>query len=656
MTMALLSVSGANKSAVLGDLQEYVTETCRYTGMPDILATDYTIESVMAMMGDTGGTATLLLDEMKKVKAVDEYKGGKQGSGNEKLMELQSGQKFRQIRKGSSTPAQSDDTNGTPERSSIRVIEAKSHLNIAGCTHVHTGCKWFKDEEGSTDGKMTRFDCCVVDAAYEDLPDRKVMESLSEKMAEGMDLFVIFVLVRALREIFVAEYQGNILLDDYAYKELQRVIKDLINPSLNVLKSEPLAGAQTSSWSKLKGKIVKLSGCLFMLSEAAKLAEEEEIQSFDFDTSSFEELVEIVRDLSPHLERVTDGKIITFEALEFATQWAFMFHDTGLALQHCMVPRLHLPVLSRRTTTTERVGPDDDTLSDVSADSSASVKIRKRRDFATALEWATHIVLTSPKFEDRIVSASYMTAYNRARLNIGSVDCALVPEKPTFTDVAKHLEELQLATIIWLPDSKRKRKAGDPPKIWGLQLVDFQALLNDEAGSLSAALSQVLTAFALTVPEFLQHCKAMTPTVRDTFKHADLEKYMQMPPPFALARPSILSPEQRGLSQGKGGMSAEEGESLEAALFLSSAAPSPDQRRSPRILGSPPGPGLSSSTNSPLVQSRVAEQLSSAATTPAVTAPVTSAALIIAADSSTGVADVPTSAPSSGIFSRLFTR
>ena len=96
MTVSLLSTSGANKSAILAELQSTVDAVNEYQGQPSFIATDYTIESLMALMGDTGGTALLLLDEMKKIKAVDEYKSSKQGSGNEKLMELQSGQKFRQ--------------------------------------------------------------------------------------------------------------------------------------------------------------------------------------------------------------------------------------------------------------------------------------------------------------------------------------------------------------------------------------------------------------------------------------------------------------------------------------------------------------------------------------------------------------------------------
>ena len=129
-------------------------------------------------------------------QATDEYKGSKQGSGNEKLMELQSGQKFRQIRKGPppSAPPPADTQeeglggDGTQDsaaesaapaaaRSSIHVIEATSHLNIAGCTHMHTGASWFKAEQGATDGKMTRFDCVCVDAEYEDLPDRDKMDA-----------------------------------------------------------------------------------------------------------------------------------------------------------------------------------------------------------------------------------------------------------------------------------------------------------------------------------------------------------------------------------------------------------------------------------------------------------------------------------------------
>ena len=142
-----MSTSGANKSSMLADLQLYVEDACEYQGMPPMIATDYTVESVMAMMGDNDGTALLLLDEMKKIKATDEYKSGKQGSGNEKLMELQSGIKFRQIRKGGARAASADEESGAgspEERRSVHVIEAQSHLNIAGCTHMHTGTAWFQ--------------------------------------------------------------------------------------------------------------------------------------------------------------------------------------------------------------------------------------------------------------------------------------------------------------------------------------------------------------------------------------------------------------------------------------------------------------------------------------------------------------------------------
>jgi hypothetical protein len=86
MTVSLLSTSGANKSAMLADLQLYVEDVTKYQGLNPIIATDYTVESLMAMMGDNEGTVLLMLDEMKKIKATDEYKSGKQGSGNEKLM------------------------------------------------------------------------------------------------------------------------------------------------------------------------------------------------------------------------------------------------------------------------------------------------------------------------------------------------------------------------------------------------------------------------------------------------------------------------------------------------------------------------------------------------------------------------------------------
>ena len=161
MTVSLMSTSGANKSAMLADLQLYVEDACEYQGMPPMIATDYTVESVMAMMGDNDGTALLLLDEMKKIKATDEYKSGKQGSGNEKLMELQSGIKFRQIRKGGARAAPDEDSAASPdERRSVHVIEAQSHLNISGCTHIHTGTAWFQVRVGARSHTSLQFFHC----------------------------------------------------------------------------------------------------------------------------------------------------------------------------------------------------------------------------------------------------------------------------------------------------------------------------------------------------------------------------------------------------------------------------------------------------------------------------------------------------------------
>ena len=70
----------------------------------------------------------MVMDEMKKLKAVDEYKGGK-GAGNEKLMELQSGQKFRLIRKGGAPAAraseQESETTPVQAPRSVAVTEAR---------------------------------------------------------------------------------------------------------------------------------------------------------------------------------------------------------------------------------------------------------------------------------------------------------------------------------------------------------------------------------------------------------------------------------------------------------------------------------------------------------------------------------------------------
>ena len=117
-------------------------------------------------------------------------------------MEMQSGQKFRQVRKGGSKPPSApsspetvadgaleadggEDSAGGQLSSRINVTEARSHLNIAGTTHAFTGCSWCKKQEGDTDGRMARFNLVVVEAEYTNLPDRKVDTSYILHLVPG---------------------------------------------------------------------------------------------------------------------------------------------------------------------------------------------------------------------------------------------------------------------------------------------------------------------------------------------------------------------------------------------------------------------------------------------------------------------------------------
>ena len=431
MTVSLFSTSGANKSAILSDMQQDVLDMCHFQQLPEFVATDYTVESVMSMMHHTNGTALLLLDEMKKIKATDEYKpGGKQGSGNEKLMELQSGQRFIQIRKGSGSGTRQgeseDQDEGSPDRagvSGVKVLEAQSHLNISGCTHMHTGRTWFNAEEGSTDGKMTRFDCAVVDAEYQDLPDRAVMETLGATMTDGLDFFLLLNLMRTLRNLFVeaSAMKGMLFLNDEAYVAFQEVIATRLNVPLNKLKNYKEAGAIASSLSKAKGKILKLSGVLFLLTLAAELAEEDAIKTFCFeeeDEQSSEartrhlELQKLVQSVPVVKDALAeeDGKVITKRALEYAVEWAFMFHETGAAFQNGMEPKLKMPGgHGASSILRSEVLADADAPSETSDAESAASRRPALKSFERHLYWGVHAVLTSKKFEDRVVSASYMT-------------------------------------------------------------------------------------------------------------------------------------------------------------------------------------------------------------------------------------------------------
>ena len=63
------------------------------------------------------------------------------------------------------------------------------------------------------------------------------MEGLGQSIADGIDMFTLLNLVSALRVLFIEAYNGDIQLTDAAYMEMQRIIGDEINPSLNGLKA-----------------------------------------------------------------------------------------------------------------------------------------------------------------------------------------------------------------------------------------------------------------------------------------------------------------------------------------------------------------------------------------------------------------------------------
>ena len=418
-TVALLSSSGANKSAILDELQACVEDTMKFHKMPPFIATDYTVESIMAQMADTDGTSLLILDEMKKIKAVDEYKKGKEGGGKQRLMELQAGVKFRVLRKGGpkalkegASPSQDDESGNQhheTRKQSVSVLEARSHLNIVGTTHIHTGVAWFKEHQGQTDGEMTRYDCVTVDAEYNDLPDRGIMEQLGASVAEGADLFLLLNVVKVTRDVLIEKLSGDIFLQDGAYTLLQKYILEDFNPALRSLASCSSAGSQVSSWSKTKGKVIKYGGGVFMISTAEEICiAYPSIGEFDFDTNSAADFSALVAPLVVEklgLDSSNSVKLINETCLEYGYNWAMMFHETGLALQQCMVPRSPLPPLAELIQQTP-----ESTLQPPPLSTAAMPGRRLAHSvFGTPLDWGVYSVIMSPKLEDGIISASHMT-------------------------------------------------------------------------------------------------------------------------------------------------------------------------------------------------------------------------------------------------------
>ena len=253
---------------------------------------------------------------------------------------------------------------------------------------------------------MTRFDCVVVDADYEDLPDRSVMEELGASCSDGSDLFRLLNVVKVLRDVAVDQLEGDIFLADDAYSDFQRIIKEVINPELNTLKYCIAAGAQTSSWSKTKGKALKYSGGLFMLATADQICNHESVANFDFDTQSTREFRSLVEPLAAQqFTAQATGKLICSSHLKCGMNWALMFHETGLALQQCMVSKLSLPIMPPSVAVASNL-----TAGQNAPEQLATRKIQfNRSSFERPIQWGVHRALISSKFEDGVVSSSFMT-------------------------------------------------------------------------------------------------------------------------------------------------------------------------------------------------------------------------------------------------------
>ena len=426
------------------------------------------------------------------------------------------------------------------------MIEATAHLNIAGCTHMHTGCAWYQSEKGATDGKMTRFDCVAVEALYDNLPNRETLEELGNTINETADLFSLLNLVKTITDIIHKDVQlnGVMLLTDDAFTVFQDFVNNSVNPELNKLVMVPAAGAQTSSWSKMKGKVLKLSGVLFILSLAVEMLDKADIMSFDFENQSPAELRELVR---PHIiDRLNDpaAKVIPPDAVKYAIPWGMMFHETGLALQENMVPLQRLP----RVAPLPNAGgagvasgscdnaPAPAQNAALAPPSEAERKTAKQ--FADPLHWGCYAVITCKKFESRIISASYMST-ECARLVIGGVASLTGGQKlaggkprPTFYAIAKELERVDLATLIWQTEKSGKRKLASQDttqKLWGIELFDADAAEADAPGSVAEPLSQILSPYQISVEHYRHHCSAMTPQEASTFSYPDLVKFTRNP-------------------------------------------------------------------------------------------------------------------------------
>lgn len=472
-------------------------------------------------------------------------------------------------------------------RSSVQVIEATAHLNISGCTHMHTGCAWFQAEKGATDGKMTRFDCVAVEALYEDLPDRSELEALGMTINEEADLFLFLNLIKTIADIIVEEGAGKgvMLLTDEAFVVFQAFVNEKVNPQLNKLVMVPAAGAQSSSWSKLKGKVLKMSGVVYLMSLAAEMLEHTAVSSFDFDQQQPHELKD---EVTPHIvARVSDSecKIIPAEAVTHAIEWGMMFHETGLALQENMVLRQRLPRASAPADVDGADVDDEHDAANAATATSAFGRLSAAK-FPDALQWGCHAVITSKKFEPRMVCASYMTTES-SRLLIGSVaqltGGAIIAgrkPRPTFYAIAKELEKQELAKLIWITTSDKgagKKKLGEDTsarRLWGIELFDAVAAEIKKPGEIAEPLSQLLRPYQVSVEAYNVHCQVMTSGERATFDYASLVKFSRNPPPKPPPIPTFATESSGEQVAGSGSSnllaletSEAEGATMEASLF-----------------------------------------------------------------------------------------
>ena len=215
----------------------------------------------------------------------------------------------------------------------------------------------------------------------------------------------------------------------------------------------------------------------------------------------------------------------------------------------------------------------DDGASVTASETESTTKKDREKitSFQQPIYWGGHAVIMSKKFEDRIVSASYMTQvcttcslhpqlrrHNASSVLTSSLSawCAGVFAHPhwsgrsagwwaqnwpaDFFAIAKKLEEDQLAQIIWNTQDKARKSRLQMPSatktsIWGVELRDVEAELsapNAPIEEIRGSLTHALLAYKVSAEEFISKSKAMPPSEREgTFSYADMQKNMCMPPP-----------------------------------------------------------------------------------------------------------------------------